>query len=203
MFYNNIKKIAVIGNGGFAREIIPRLKKNSYDIFINEKYITNENKQIVKSLENINIDKYKILICIGDINLRQNIVNSLPKNTEYYTYIDKDSKILDKKTVIIGKGSIIAAGSILTTNIKIGNFTHINLNSTIGHDVITGEYLTTAPGVHISGETILGKNIYLATGCAIRNKIKICDNTIIGMNSVVNKDIIESGIYVGSPVKKL
>ena len=35
----------------------------------------------------------------------------------------------------------------------------------------------------------------------IREKTKICDDVIIGMGGVVVSNIIESGIYVGVPVK--
>lgn len=200
--FNNIKKIAIIGNGGFAREIACRLKKNSYDFFVNKSLITKDNLNKVNTLETIDIDKYKVLICIGDSNIRKKIVDSLPTNTEYYTYIDKNTKIFDKNTVKIGYGSIITNGVTLTTNINLGKFSHINLNSTIGHDCIIDEFFTTAPGVHISGETNIGKHVYLATGSVIRNKINICDNVIIGMNSIVNKNITEPGIYVGLPAIK-
>ena len=33
--------------------------------------------------------------------------------------------------------------------------------------------------------------------------IKICDNTTIGAMSFVNKDILEPGVYVGVPAKKI
>jgi sugar O-acyltransferase (sialic acid O-acetyltransferase NeuD family) len=180
-----------------------RLKKGSYDIFLNENFITNDLlKKNIKPIETIDIKKYKVLICISDPNIRKNIVNNLPYDTEYFTYIDKYAKILDKNTVNIGKCSIITTGSVLTTNINIGDFAHINLNSTIGHDCSIKNFLTTAPGVHISGETNIGNLVYFGTGSIVRNKINICDNVTIGMNSVVNKDIIESGIYVGLPAIK-
>lgn len=199
----NTKKIGIIGYGGVAREIICRLKKNSYDIFINEKFITNDIKNIVKPFENLDVNKYKILICIADSKIRNSIVNLLPSNTEYFTYIDKDAKLLDKKTIVIGKGSIICYGSVLSTNINIGEFSHVNVHTTIGHDTKINDYLTAGPGVRISGEMNIGKNVFLATGCVLRNKINICDNVVIGMNSFVNKNITESGVYVGSPVIKI
>jgi len=199
----NTKKIGIIGYGGFAREIMCRLKKNSYDIFINEKFITNDIKNIVKPFENLDVNKYKILICIADSKIRNSIVNLLPSNTEYFTYIDKNAKLFDKKTIVIGKGSIIGYGSVLSTNINIGEFSHVNVNTTIGHDTTINDYLTTGAGVHISGDMNIGKHVFLATGCVLRNKINICDNVVIGMNSVVNKNITESGVYVGSPVIKI
>jgi sugar O-acyltransferase (sialic acid O-acetyltransferase NeuD family) len=203
MFINNIKKIAIIGHGGFSKEIACNLAKGSYNFFINKKYINKENKNFVYELENIDINKYKVLIAIGDPKIRKSIVNELPACTEYYTYIDKYAKILDKENVNIGKGSIITAGTVITTNIKIGDFTHINLNNTIGHDTIINNYVTTTPGVHIAGNCNIGNNCYFGSGCIVRNNINICDNVVIGMNGVVSKNIEEEGVYVGVPVKKL
>jgi sugar O-acyltransferase (sialic acid O-acetyltransferase NeuD family) len=197
------KKIAVIGAGGFAREITCNFKKKSYDYFIHREFIKKYNLKYIKPLEELDIYKYSVLIAIGDQNIRKKIVDELPKDTEYYTYIDKRAYILDKPTIYIGKGSIITAGSILTTNIRIGEFNHINLNTTIGHDVIIGNYITTTPGVHISGETNIGNNCYFGCNSTVRNKINICDNVTIGMNSLVNKDIKEPGIYVGIPIQKI
>ena len=51
----------------------------------------------------------------------------------------------------VGKGTIITAGNILTTQIKIGNHVIINLDCTIGHDSIIEDYCTILPGCHISG----------------------------------------------------
>ena len=119
------------------------------------------------------------------------------------TYIDKHAIILDRNTVDIGKGSVICAGSILTSNINIGEFSQINLCSTIGHDTKTGSFLTTAPGVHINGESTIGNMNYYGSNTALKNKIRVTDNVIIGMNSNVLKDIDIPGVYVGNPLRKI
>jgi sugar O-acyltransferase (sialic acid O-acetyltransferase NeuD family) len=198
-----LKKLAIIGFGGFAREISCNLKKTDYDYFINNNYINKDNSNIVKPLEEIDINKYKVLICIGEPNIRKKIVNELPLNTEYYTYIDKHAIILDKSTISIGEGSIITAGSVLTTNINIGKFNYIYLNTTIGHDTILNDYITATAGIHISGNVNIGNNVYFGCGAVVRNNISICDNTIIGMNAVVTKNIIEPGTYIGCPARKV
>jgi len=200
---NNFKRLAVIGTGGFAREITCNLEKNSFDYFAHYDYIKKFNLLNTRPIENLDTNKYKVLIAIGDPNIRKKIVNELPENTEYFTYIDKRAIILDKNTISIGKGCIITAGSILTTNINIGNFNHLNLNTTIGHDTNIGNFNTTTPGVHISGEINIGNNCYFGCGSSIKNKINICNDVIIGMNGVVTKNINESGTYVGIPVKKI
>lgn len=205
---SNIKKIAIIGFGGYSREIACNLPRHTYDFFVSKTNYDNYNNDFkeynnIYCIDDLNIDKYKILPAIGDPKTREKIVKTFPKSIEFFTYIDKNAIILDKNTIKIGKGSIINAGSILTTNINLGDFSHVNLNSTIGHDVVSGNYLTTAPGVHISGDTSIGKNVYFGTGSILRNKLSICNNVTIGMNSVINKDILEEGVYVGIPAKKI
>jgi|TARA_B110000208_G_scaffold77266_1_gene99001 sugar O-acyltransferase (sialic acid O-acetyltransferase NeuD family) len=194
------KKIAVIGTGGFAKEILYSFHRASYDLFSNKEFIKDNN---VKAIEDLDFNKYKILLAIGDPKIRKKIVSSFPDDADYLTYIDKHAIILDHETIKIGKGSVICAGSILTSNINLGNFSQINLNSTIGHDCNIDEYFTTAPGVHISGKSNIGTCNYFGTNSSSINNINICSNVTIGMNSNVIKNITEEGTYVGNPLKKI
>jgi UDP-3-O-[3-hydroxymyristoyl] glucosamine N-acyltransferase len=156
----------------------------------------------VYKLSNFNTTCYDALVSLSNIDLRKEAVSSMPKNTSYYTYIDKYAHIINKNC-IIGKGSVVCAGTIITNNIKIGDFSHININTTIGHDTITGSYFTTAPGVNVSGNCVIGNSVYCGTNSAIREKVKICDNVVLGLNAGVVKDITVSGVYTGTPCKKM
>ena len=49
----------------------------------------------------------------------------------------------------------------------------------------------------------LGDNVVIGANSAIVGPVRICDNVIIGAMSMVNKDITESGVYVGSPATKI
>lgn len=49
----------------------------------------------------------------------------------------------------------------------------------------------------------LGDNVVFGTGSIILGPVQICDNVIIGAMSLVNKSIMEPGIYVGNPIKKI
>ena len=99
--------------------------------------------------------------------------------------------------------SIICSGTIITTNVKLGKHTHLNLHTTIGHDCVIGDYFTTAPGVQISGNENIGNRVYFGTRSCVKQKITICDDVIIGMNAGVVKNITESGTYIGTPAKKI
>jgi sugar O-acyltransferase (sialic acid O-acetyltransferase NeuD family) len=204
------KKIGIIGFGSFTREIICNIKKK-YDIFVSKSYITNiQNIENIEKnynckfyeLEKFDHKKYLALVTITDVKLRNEIVSNMPFKTEYYTYIDKNSHIMDRNNKI-GKGSIICSGSILTTNISLGNFVHCNINTTIGHDTKIGNFSTISPGVNISGNCDIKDFVYIGTNASIKENVSICENVVIGLNSGVVKNINNWGIYIGTPsIKK-
>ena len=195
---------AIIGNGGLGREIFHSISKEEQSeiIFFVEDHFYSESKYNTLPLSKFDEKKYEIIVAIGDSKVRENIINKLPKNTKYFTFIHPSAQI-HSDDVEIGEGSVICAGSILTTNIKIGKHSQLDRNTNIGHDCIIGDFFRTSPGSIISGNCNIGKHVYFGTNSSVREKIKICDNVTIGLNSGVVKDIKDEGIYVGTPAKKI
>jgi len=195
-------KKAIIGSGGFAREVKRLLLDNNpneiIEFFVSDEYID----EFSKPINSIDFEKYEIIVAIANPIVRENIVSKLPNTTKFFNAIHKSVQLLDDN-IEIGEGTIICSNSIITTNVKIGNHTQLNLSTTIGHDTKIGNFFTTAPGAKISGNCEIGDRVYLGTNSSIREKLKICDDVIIGLNSGVVKNIIESGTYGGVPIKKI
>jgi sugar O-acyltransferase (sialic acid O-acetyltransferase NeuD family) len=101
--------------------------------------------------------------------------------------------------VELGAGAIVTAGSILTTQIKIGPHTIVNLDTTIGHDTIVGAYCNINPGCHISGCVKLGDGVEFGTGAVIIQGKSVGDWSIIGAGAVVAKDIPSHVTAFGVP----
>lgn len=196
-------KYAIIGVGGFGSELESYIKTewNYVDIikFVEDEYYNGE-KDVYKISE-FDHTKYKVIIAIADIKVRHRIINSLPKETQYWTFISKDAKIYNN--VEIGEGSIICPSVIITTDIKIGKHSQLNLQTTIGHNTNVGDYFTTAPGVRISGNCNIGNNVYFGTNAIIVQKLNVCSNVVVGVNSTVLSSIKKSGTYFGTPAKRM
>jgi len=207
---NNKMKIGIIGYGAFTREILPKIK--NFDIFLENSYydtfLKEKLKQIelyynckVYKLDNFNSQKYEALVTIADVSKRIEAVNLLPLKTKYCNFIDPSSIIIDKSSISLGKSTIICSNTILTTNIKIGDFCQFNLKNTIAHDVNIGNYVTTAPSVDILGNCNIGNRVYIGAKSTIKNKISMYDDVVIGKCSGVIKNITEKGTYIGTPSK--
>ncbi|AMM51677.1 hypothetical protein TH61_11485 [Rufibacter sp. DG15C] len=208
-----MKKICIVGTGGFGREVLcclidsisaKNLKIEDVACFmVNDEFY---NEPRILGIEVIPESKfnpvlYDVVVAVGDPLARKKIVENLPSSTTYATIIHPSAVI--SQWVEIGEGSVVTAGTILTCNIRIGKHAHLNLNTTIGHDCEIGNYFTTAPAANISGNCEFGDCVYFGTKTAVKQGIKICENVTIGMGGVVVKDIIEAGVYIGNPVKKL
>lgn len=207
------KKTCIFGTGGFGREVlcllIDNLGRSGVDyrqvacfMIDDENYTVNEVMEIpVIRKSEFDPSKYNVVVAVGDPVTRKKIVESLPGNTEYATLIHHTAIL--SHSIEIGEGSIICAGCILTCNIKIGKHAQLNLQTTVGHDCVVGDYFTTAPGARISGISTIGDEVYFGTNAAVRQKIHVCDHITIGMGATVVKDLEESGTYVGSPAHKI
>jgi sugar O-acyltransferase (sialic acid O-acetyltransferase NeuD family) len=125
---------------------------------------------------------------------------------QFATLIHPNTEI--SRWIEIGEGTVICAGNIITTNIKLGAHVQINLDCTIGHDAILGDYTTLAPGVHVSGWVHFGKRVYVGTGAVIINgtedaPLTIGDDAVIGAAACVVKPVPPGVTVVGVPAKPL
>ena len=120
----------------------------------------------------------------------------------YWSHISKHAIILSPLKSF-GLGSIICAGSIITTNVSIANHVHINLSCTIGHDTFIDDFVTLSPSTNISGNVNINKRVFIGTNSSVREKISIDSDIVIGLNSGVINPLSEKGVYGGTPCKKI
>lgn len=190
-------ELALYGYGGHAREVAAQIGEK-VTFFVDDKY----SNDIAKPLSSFNPEKYHMMIAVGDSKARFDIVQKLPKETIYFTFIHPTALILDDN-IEVGEGSFIGAYSILTTNIKIGKHALLNRGNQIGHDTIIGNYFSAQPGAIVSGNVIVYDCVYMGTNSSIREKIHVHSLSTIGMNSCVVKNINETGVYAGVPAKRI
>lgn len=131
------------------------------------------------------------------------IFDKIQDNTKLQFPVVIDPCAIVSENTELHPGVVVCAGAIIMPYVEIEAFSNVNINSTVGHDAVIGEFSTIYPGVNISGKVILGKKSEVGTGAAIIQGICVHSEVILGAGAVVNKDILESGTYVGVPARKI
>ncbi len=211
-----MKKIAIIGAGGFGREVkmlIDQINRHErqyefigfYDDNISKGSNVNGFKVMGAVDELIKIDyALDVVISIADPQIKKRVFELLSLNSllKFPSLIHPNVSIGEDE-VHIGYGCIICASNIITVNIVIGNFVLLNLGCTVGHDTKIGDYSSFMPSVNISGEVIIENSVYVGTGVKIINLVTIGSSTIVGAGAVVSKSLPEKCTAVGIPAKPI
>lgn len=138
----------------------------------------------------------QVILGIGNPHLRSFVMQN---STLFFPSIISQKAIVNTK--LFGKGITICDGSILTTNLTIGNGVLVNIGATVSHRTKIGNYTNICPGAHIAGDCDIGNEVFIGIGSTIIDKIKIGDNSIVAAGSVVTKDIPSNVMVAGIPAK--
>lgn len=194
-----MRKIGIVGAGGLGREVLGILesinrKKKCWDIigFFDD----NSHSELINGLSIIgNIDSINqinedlaIVIGVGNPNIKEKIINRIEnQNISFPTILHPKVEIYSESTVNLGKGIVIGANSVLTTNISVGDFVYINTASIISHDTKIGEYSMIMPSVSISAGATIGEKVYIGNGTIIDQPVTIENNSFIKAGTVFSK----------------
>lgn len=102
-----------------------------------------------------------------------------------------------------GRGCIVCANAVLTTDIQLGNFVHIDMGATVGHEAQIADYVRISPGANVSGRVRIGEAAFVGAGAVILERLNVAPEVLIGAGAVLIHDALESGTYVGVPARRL
>ncbi len=208
-----MKQIVIIGAGGFGREVQWLIERiNAKEIIWQLKGYIDDGIEAGTKINGYPVlggidyllemeEEISVVCAIGSAQTRKKVIEKISNknNIEFPNLIDPNVQM--SNYIELGRGNVICAGSILTVNISVGDFTIVNLDCTVGHDVILNSFVTVYPSVNISGCVKIGECTEIGTGTKIIQGKTIGNKVILGAGAVVVKDIEIPGTYVGVPVK--
>ena len=206
------KDLILVGGGGHCKSVIDVAEGAGWDIL----GILDTTENIGKMVLNYTIigtdehipefvEKVFFIVTVGqikDVDLRVKLHEKiLQANGELATIIASDAHV--SKHSNIGKGTVIMHKSIVNAGAKIGMGCIINTMANIEHDAVIGDYCHISTGVMVNGTCNVGDKTFIGSGSVLANNVIIPNNTIVGSNSFVNRSLLSSGNYWGTPAKKV
>ena len=143
-----------------------------------------------------------VAVAIGNTAQRSSIVGKLQRFQVNFPTLVHPS-VIYAPDLEIGAGSIIAAGSVLTVEIKIGNHVHIDTSCTIGHETRIHDYSRLNPRVTVAGKVNIDEEVYVGSGATIIQGLKIGHKAVIGSGAVVVKTVQSGTVVIGNPARPI
>ncbi len=210
-----MKDLVLVGCGGFAREVLQiALDLNDHEPQWNVLGFVDDNADyhgteihglpVLGSTEwLLNRPEVQVNIAIGNTAVRRKQALKLQANgtRTFATLVHPRAWI--GRQVEVGQGVTVCAGTMITTDIHIGDHVIANLDCTVGHDAIIEPFTTLAPSVNVSGNVRIGEGCDIGTGAVIIQGVEIGEWSVIGAGAVVVKPIPANVTAVGTPAKPI
>lgn len=131
--------------------------------------------------------------CIGERGYNYTIDENGEKHMiKHYGGVSIGDRVHIGENVCISRGAI--DDTTICDGVKIDALVHV------AHNCIIGKNSMILVPTSVSGSAEIGENCHIAADI-IRNQVKIGDNAMLGLGSVVVKDIPENVIAYGNPAK--
>lgn len=208
-----MKKIYIVGAGGFGRELLQWIKdintaKPTWEIggFLDDNLHAlddyEHDTEIVGTIKDWQPKEDEVFaLAFGSPELKRKIVGIMKAKGATFVSVIHPTALLSP-FAHYGEGLIMFPYSKLSCNSTVGDFVTI-LASPIGHDTVIGDYTVISGGCNIVRNVTIGKDVFLAAGVSIAQDLTVGDGSYIGLGSVVLKDVAPGAKMFGNPARPM
>jgi sugar O-acyltransferase (sialic acid O-acetyltransferase NeuD family) len=209
---------AIVGAGGFGREVMPvALEMLSAGgraefelVFVDERVQSSplNGHRVMTPDEFFSSRAEKHFnVAIADYGVRERLVSRfVERGARPFEITATNSVRLSASE--IGEGAILCPYTTVTSNVSIGRYFHLNPYSYVAHDCRIGDFVTFAPAAHCNGRVVIEDYAYIGSAAVIKQGTEdkpmvIGKGAIVGMGAVVTKSVPPFTTVVGNPAAPL
>ena len=145
----------------------------------------------------------RFLVCAGRGASRDAIVTRLSAlgvdETRYASFVHPRASV--PRTCRIGCGSVLLAGTVLTTDVSLGRHVVVMPNVTLTHDDRVEDFATLCAGVSLGGHVVVEQQAYLGMSSSVREHTTVGARSVLGMGAVLLTDLPADQTWTGVPAR--
>lgn len=211
-----MKKIVLLGAGGFARELLWLIRDMNLaagrEVFEVIGFVGPEPDDFLMTnvgLRHLGDDEWALthleedtayVIGIAEPKLRQ-ALDELYNDGGFQPQTLVHPAVNMSEFIGLGEGAVLCAGAVLSTQVEIGRQAVVNMNCSVGYDCKVGDYTFLGPGCHLGGANELGDGISAGPGVSFAPGARVGNWAEIAAGAGVLEDL-PAGMYAeGNPAK--
>jgi sugar O-acyltransferase (sialic acid O-acetyltransferase NeuD family) len=207
------RPLVIFGAGGQGRETLQivrdinqiKIKWDVLGFLVDEQYLVHGPVHRVPLVGGISWlrdhPETSVVVAVGSSSARQRIVKRILSQTSnsFATLVHPLAWM--GEGVDVADGSIISAGALLTTDIRVGRHVHINLGCTVGHDADIGDFATLSQRVSLAGGARIASGCELGTAAVVLPRVEIGEWSFLGAGTVATTNLPGNVTAVGAPAR--
>jgi len=203
------KTLAIIGSGHLGQQIANYAISDGhyekvvfFDDFSNENEVNGisilgNSEAIEKEFQKKTFDEIIIGIGYKHLETRKQLFEKFITKIPFGKIIHSSCWV--DKTAQIKEGCVIYPSCCIDAHAFIDQNTIVNVACTIAHDTKVGKHCFLSPRVALAGFITIEELCILGINATVIDNLQIVAKTQIGGGTVVIKNLLESGLYVGNP----
>ena len=201
----------IIGARGFGREVLTYIEDDNP--FATIKGFLDDDPHalmgyegraeiIASPFEYIPLENELFVAAIGDPKARFKFTERLREefHVDFGTIVHPSARVA--RYTNLKRGSIIGPNVGISVDVSIGDFTHIQEFTVIGHNAKIGDWCQINSHCTIAGGALIGNNVTIHPNCVVTSKAVIGDGVIVAPGSVVIGRIPPNITILGNPARK-
>lgn len=209
-----MKNLLIVGAGGFGRELAAAAPAAlGYGETFTLKGFLDDHADalagftgyppIVSTVRDYSPEVDDVFItALGDTAARAKCVRVLTeKGAVFISLIDRTARL--GANVVVGAGCVIAAGAVLTADIRVGAHTCVFHNASVGHDTRIGSFAHIYAQVAVGGGVQIGDFARIYPGAVVVPRRKLGEGAVVGAGSVAFLDVPAHTTVMGNPAAPL
>ncbi len=210
------QRLVLVGSGGMAREIewIIRCVDPAQERWEIVGNVVSESKYLpdrpdprimgtIDDLDELRVDA--IVMAIGEASVRRPVSEIIQSNFPAIDWpvLVHPTAVFDHHSVKLGRGAIVAAGVVATVAIDLGEYSFLNINTTVGHGCRIGAGSMVHPGANIAGDVTIEEDVLIGTGSQVLRFVRVGARSVVGAGALVTKDVAADTVVAGIPARPM
>lgn len=205
------EELLIVGAGGFGREVLSYIEDDN-PLFRFKGFLDNRDDPLAGISRTLPVvgDPLTYLpqpgevfiAALGDPQARAKFTEELREThrANFITVAHPRANV--SRHAEMRRGCMIGPGVGISVDVKIGEFTHIQEYTVIGHDARIGSWCQINSHCTIAGGARIGDYVTIHPNCVVTSKAVIGDGAIIAPGSVVIGRIPPGITVLGNPARR-
>jgi len=159
--------------------------------------------KVLSKVASYQLKENDVFFCgIGNVRDRKKTVNIIKDKGGRFINLIHPTAVISP-SVKLGLGIAIKAFCVISSDVKIDDFTFLQSSVIMGHDVEIGKYCQINSFAFFAGYANVADLVSINAGAKIIQNVKVEEESVVGMGSVVINRVKKGTTVFGVPAKRL